>query len=274
VEGTHPSPRSERRAESWNELQDLLFVGSWSPQLGRHGSNFAYRGLSDAAYPLTTSIQRQDNTDLERHLLRNFTKYAHGSILQTTSVWYWLATGQHHGLPTRLLDWTYSPFIALHFATSNTQRFDRDGVIWSVDFVAAAADLPAALQAIARDEGSSAFTVEMLERAVRSLGDLDRLGEGAPFPVFLEPPSIDSRIVNQFALFSMMSDASATLSEWLESRPHLYRRIVIPAELKWEVRDKLDQSNITERVLFPGLDGLSAWLTRHYRRLPPDRREG
>ena len=61
-----------------------------------------------------------------------------------------------------------------------------------------------------------------------------------------------------------MSTAQSVLHDWLGDRPELYFRIVIPAKLKWEARDKLDQANITERVLLPGLGGLSRWLHRHY----------
>jgi len=61
-----------------------------------------------------------------------------------------------------------------------------------------------------------------------------------------------------------MSNASLVMSRWLSDHPDLFYRIIIPAKLKWEIRDKLDQANITERVLFPGLDGLSSWLKRQY----------
>ena len=68
---------------------------------------------------------------------------------------------------------------------------------------------------------------------------------------------MDERIVNQYALLSFMSDPTARLDQWLQERPGLWKKIVIPAELKWEVRDKLGQANVAERVLFPGLQRCS-----------------
>jgi hypothetical protein len=170
---------------------------------------------------------------------------------------------QHHGLPTRLLDWTYSPYVAMHFVTANPARYDEDGVIWCIDFVRTNRLLPGRLRDMLEEEGSNSFTVEMLNRAARTLEEFGLLAD-TEFVAFFEPPSLDQRIVNQFALFSLMSGPSLLLHCWLERHPDVFRRIVVPAELKWEVRDKLDQANITERVLFPGLDGLSRYLRRYY----------
>ena len=257
---------NEVRAEDWSELQEHLFAEAWRADLGRHRSNFAFRGRTSADEDLSTSLVRLggDARSLEGYLLRNFRKYAHRGDVPVDSAWDWLALGQHHGLPTRLLDWTFSPFVALHFATANLDAYDRDGAVWALDYVQAQEELPDRLREVLRQEGANVFTPELLARAAADSRELEALAD-EPFCLFLEPPSLDQRIVNQYALFSLLSSPAASLDEWLAGRAHLLRKIVIPAGLKWEVRDKLDQANITERVLFPGLDGLTAWLSRYYR---------
>jgi hypothetical protein len=68
--------------------------------------------------------------------------------------------------------------------------------------------------------------------------------------------SLDDRIVNQFALFSLMAGkqaAAGRLDRWLARRPRVLRRVVIPRALLLEVRDKLDQANVTELVLLQGV---------------------
>jgi FRG domain len=254
------------RPASWLELLDLLLAGSWNPSLGRFRSPYAFRGHARADEDLSSGLLRlaagrPDVARLELHLLRNFRKYAYGEA-EGGSIWQWLAVAQHRGLPTRLLDWTYSPFVALHFATANLARMNEDASVWAINFVEANRHLPARLRRMLATEGSDTATVDMLA-PFGTLTAFDRLSK-RPFVVFLEPPSLDPRIVNQFALFSLMSNPSATLDGWLASHPELVRRIIIPASLKWEIRDNLDQANINERVLFPGLDGLSRWLTRYY----------
>ncbi len=264
------------RVTSWNDLQERLYEGAWQEPLGRFRSSQVFHGLGSAKHELTTTLARLGG-EFERqegHLLRNFRKYARRDSVQADSVWDWLAVAQHHGLPTRMLDWTFSPYVAAHFATEDTTLYGEDGVIWSVDTLGIHKLLPKKLQKILEDEGALVFTAEMLQRGAGTLAELDALKarDDASFVVFLEPPSLDDRIVNQFALFSMLSNPKEHLDQWLSRHEELYRRIVVPKELKPEVRDKLDQANITERVLFPGLDGLSRWLRRYYGPLGPARR--
>ncbi|CAN5741577.1 FRG domain-containing protein [soil metagenome] len=257
--------------QSWAELQSALFDHSFNAGINRFRSSYVYRGASNSQYDLSTSLVRLGGEcgHLERHLLRNFKKYAHNNASPGQSVWNWLAVAQHHGLPTRLLDWTYSPYVALHFATVDLRKYNQDAAIWCINYVNCVEYLPKLLKTAIQNEGFNVFTPELLEPVCSSLAELEEFQE-EDFVLFLEPPSLDSRIVHQFALFSLMSKLTSDLGDWLQKVPDLYFRIIIPAGLKWEIRDKLDQANITERVLFPGLAGLSQWLKRHYTPVTPE----
>lgn len=253
------------RVRTFAELHELVFEGSWDASILRHRSHLAFRGCADASLPLTCALSRLGPRapELERPMLRTFRKYARSLAPADDSIWSWLAIAQHHGLPTRLLDWTFSPYVALHFMTQEPAWFGRDGTVLCVDYVRAKAHLPKSLATILHEEDdANVFTAEMLARAASSLNAFDALGER--FIAFFEPPSLDERIVNQYALFSLTPQPCATQVEELVEAQSLGFRIVVPSALKWEIRDKLDQANITERVLYPGLDGLSRWIKRYY----------
>jgi hypothetical protein len=251
---------------SWSHLCEEVYANSWQEDLLRYRTNFAFRGLSNKDYPLRNGFKRNcgSHIELEYHLLRNFRKYARTEEPGLTkTLWKSLILAEHHGLPTRLLDWTFSPFVAMHFATNETGEFDKDGIIWQVDFVKLNHEAPNQLLDALISEKCNAFTVDILESVIPTLKDYDAMPFG-PHLIFFEPPSINERIVNQYAMFSVISDSLLDYDDLLKKRPDLYRRIIIPSKLKWEIRDKLDQANITERVFFPGLDGLASWLKRHY----------
>ena len=258
-------------AQGWAHLFEELYRGSWNAKIKRYRSPFVFRGANRRDSDLISGLSRLARGGngagrLENHLLRNFQKYAGNEIGLSESCWRCLPVAQHHGLPTRLLDWTFSPLVALHFATANPHLYEEDGVVWCLDQLRSNQLLPKELHEIAAKEGADAFTAGMLESVARSLAEFDALAP-EPFVLFLEPPSLDPRIANQFALFSLISSPEFQVSSWLTSHPELARRIIIPAGIKLEVRDKLDQAGITERLLYPGPDGLAQWLARYYR--PP-----
>jgi len=258
-------PAESAVARSWAELDDLLFQDAWDPELRRIRVARAFRGMSTREVNLRSRLLRLggDAAAKERHLIRNFRKYARRSFVGDDSIWSWLALGQHHHLPTRLLDWTYSPYVALHFATSIAEEMTVDGEVWTLDLRTAKAELPKKYRELLESEGSFVFTGELLSQAAKDPAEL-RAASSEPFLLFLEPPTVSDRIENQAALFSMLSHVEAALEDWLAKHPRAWRRVVVPSALKWEVRDRLDQIGITERMLFPGLDGLSSWLARYY----------
>jgi hypothetical protein len=248
---------------SWRELDDAIAAADRPAGRGRAHSRLVFRGLARSDFSNVSSLARLEGeyVSLERHLLRNFRKYAHREAPGPT-VWDWLSLASHHGLPTRLLDWTYSPLVALHFATAAWS--DDDAVLLAVDVERVHERLPAPLREVLDREGAVVFTTELLAECAASLEALDELAEDDPFLVFFEPPSLDERIVNQAAVLSTFADASRQLDDWLEENPGSSRGWRLGPDVKAEIRERLDQANVTERVLLPGLDGLASWLRRHY----------
>jgi len=262
---TRPTTRSDA---SFLSILEQLYEGSWNSSISRYRSRYAYRGVSIRTNSLQSSLARlagsgSDVARIERGVLRSFRKYAQATEVHAAdTIWQWLALGQHAGLPTRLLDWTFSPLVALHFATANLADAHEDGEVWCVDFARVNRELPAALRQLLDREQSETFTLDMLEQ-FQSLDAFEQVSR-KDFVVFVEPPSLHPRLVAQHALFSLTRTPTSTLDHWLQRHPDAYRRITVSAASKPEIRDKLDQANINERVLHGGLDGLCHWLARYY----------
>lgn len=241
---------------------------SYDDGIKRFRSPYLYRGLN-ADYHLVTSLSRncKGMLELEKCLLRNFAKYA--SIedpLLTTSIWRQMIIGQHHGLPTRLMDWTYSPLVALHFATECNNLLDldqNDCVVWKIDIEEINSLLPKKYKKQLMKNSAYLITVDMLEEIVNDIENYDSdMADSAM--LFIEPPSIDSRIINQYSYFSLIPSGMNDIEKFLNDRTKHTVKYIISKDIRWMLRDKLDQLNINERTIYPGLDGLATWVKRHY----------
>ena len=254
---------------SFEQLQELVFKDCYDKKIHRYRNDFVYRGVSDDAYPLSTTLNRvcEHNLELESHINRSFRKYGYAELKDVNSFWQILATGQHFGLPTRLLDWTYSPLVAAHFVTVDINEYDKDGAIYCINTYDSLKKQPDELKKELLKRNTSTYTITMLDRHAKNLKDLAALSD-KPYFLFYEPASGDDRMINQYSLFSLCSDPNYTISDLTkdDEDTSLYK-IIIPKEIKLEIRDKLDMINITERVIFPGLDSVCSWIARRYANL-------
>ena len=112
----------EEHIHTLEDLLPLLTEQDYRPDLDRNRSTYLYRGVPDSEYKMTTSLSRnckQLQIKLEPAILDNYAKYAvQEEDTVRRSVWYSMISGQHNGLPTRLLDWSHSALVGLHFAVT------------------------------------------------------------------------------------------------------------------------------------------------------------
>ncbi len=261
----------ETRVNTLGDLLDCVTPTDVDPNSGRLRDYSVYRGEFDAHRPLLTSLDKlggispaHTKAHLEEHILRNFIRYSR-PYLQQPSVndWEILVIAQHHGLPTRLLDWTYSPLVAAHFATVGHYP-GKDRVVWKLNWKKL--HLHFNFRPIA-------FLVQDLDRVLNQKGisspwDLFSAPPGgeSAFACMLEPPALDARIVAQSATFTLCSDKARSFDQILceHGLQTALRRLVIPAEAVDVIRDQLDLCSVDERRLFPDLDGVAAEMRRYY----------
>lgn len=276
----HPTGWADVPVNTWDELLAATHSSNLVPvqaKLGGHRrSPFVFRGMSSADWPLQTSLERLGSPPekVEQAALRAFGKYAPTGTVSLKAEWDRLAVAQHNGLPTRVLDWTVSPLVAAHFATDEKEYRSGpkacDGVIVCVNADKVRDNLlPKGMRNDLEAAKSYVYSVSLLESLYPTLTAFDDTHQGAgDLLIFFEPPSIDARIQNQFGILSAMNGPAkshdAYLRQCSRAHPDLVRRIIIAKSAKAEIRDMLDQNNITERMLFPGLPGLSLWLRRYY----------
>ena len=260
----------EIRVTDVEELMPLLSEQEYRPELGRNRSTYLYRGMPDTSYRMVTSLARnckEKQKTLEPAILNNFAKYAvREDPTVAQSVWHQMITGQHNGLPTRLLDWTHSALVALHFAMTEENLEDmeaHDCMVWRIDMQEQISHLPEKYRLAVGREQTTLFSVEMLRKITDSLDQYDE-DMGDHSMVIIEPPSTSARIVSQYSFFAVIPMGVTDIEQFLDERTDRTVKYIIDRKLRWRVRDMLDQLNMSERVLYTGLDGLSKWIARHY----------
>ena len=252
--------------KSLKEFVKVITPLSWDSAAKARGY-YWYRGQSNAEWGLETSFlrmtrhlakQRKEAIRLEDEAREEFMSKAHlfidpGNMDKVKTMPCWWALMQHHGAPTRLLDWTASPYVAAYFATQQDGS-DGDGAVWCFchsrlrdSFVGEYGSEPPELTRT-EDEDPA---VKRLHKALQS------------------PTAPTSVVPVQFKFFHVarMAEQQGRFTMCLRihqdhvciaakiARTYL-KKIVIPHKIKPDFLAELRRMNITAASLFPGVDGL------------------
>lgn len=249
-----------------------------------------YRGHADAAWRAEPSLFRQepDVSEYEAEMIRELVSLFPGDFLHDTSMFDRLVRMQHYGLPTRLLDVTKNPLVALYFAVSEKEHSHKDGAVlvfaapeerckfYDSDAVSCMANL-ANLKEDERDT-----LTKTTARTIAELNELqatDRLVQfiRAEKPYFkprikkvdlFRPVVVTAKRSNQrmtaqsgaFVLYGLPKDEGPEYRKSIKTE-----KIVIPAKLKSEVRKRLEAIGIEASLLFPEIDKATGRILEIYK---------
>jgi hypothetical protein len=282
---------------------------------GTRGTGWIFRGQENSQWSLLTRLQRV----LQRHapadgIMIDWENSAIGffkrqvrvhlaSLHADTDIVGWLALMQHYGAPTRLLDWTLSPFVACYFALAAESEAEY-AAVWALNAYMCARRHPGTLwpmpfdhlgvrrHSVSDRDGNATVTTPALE-----VGEAERQNVWVrwviqteskwPLPVF--PLAPDPRMIAQQSLLTCAGDLASPIDHlmnkdgWSETTPRpghygegtdstfwpldrpaqVIRKFRLHRSMRREALESLQQMGITPAGLFPGLDGVGAATLLH-----------
>lgn len=230
-----------------NEITIGSFIEYLSYVEKNYNRNHIFRGLNNLDYLLVPKIGRDayisrcettsivdELQDMEEQIMLDFIKMSIPHMdLRNISSWDQWTIGQHHGLPTRFLDWTENPLIAAYFATENSNN--NDVAVYVVD-----------------KTQFNSNTDEDLD--VFSLSDEDEV-------VLYSPSYIHPRIIAQKGVFTVHKNPTIPLDKIkINDEFCTVDKLIIPKEIIKDFVNDLDWFGINRSFIYPGLDGLAYHL--------------
>lgn len=232
-----------------------------------------YRGTGNSAYALSPSLFRHPSIatlkplELEQQLLVRFRQRSIPYLTQRIEDdWELLFLMQHHGVPTRLLDWTENPYIALYFAITSCRKdpvtnLYPDCCVWSLDPIAWNRTV---LDHISYTDGVLVTTDDRING--HKPGIKDTLHSKKPVAMYGSYNS--PRIVAQRGAFTVFGSDIIPMETVKTNTPaitdQVLDKITVPGDRVAQLAKSLTAIGYTDSVVFPDLDGLAREIKRGY----------